>query len=137
MENWEQALTTHGCRITAARRAIIATLQKTMVPLTPPEILTRGQTQHHALGLVTVYRTLAVLEELTLVRRVHRDDGCHGYLPAAPGHHHALVCKVCGRASEFSGNGDLDVLIARVQALTGYRVDDHLLQLVGVCPACQ
>jgi Fe2+ or Zn2+ uptake regulation protein len=77
------------------------------------------------------------LEELDLVRRVHRDGRCHGYLPASPGHRHAILCRRCGRATEFAGSDDLEGLIARVQHETGYRVEDHLLQLVGTCPVCQ
>jgi Fe2+ or Zn2+ uptake regulation protein len=58
-------------------------------------------------------------------------------MPASPGHRHAIVCRACGQAVEFPGCEGLDGLIARVQQETGYRVQDHLLQLIGVCPDCQ
>jgi len=38
---------------------------------------------------------------------------------------------------EFPGENDLETLIGRVEARTGYRVDDHLLQLSGLCSDCQ
>jgi Fur family ferric uptake transcriptional regulator len=137
MTDWEQRLADVGCRITAPRRAVIQVLMQTEVPLSPQEVFERGGAIHPKLGLVTVYRTLNLLAELNMVRRVHREDGCHGYLPASPGHRHALICLDCGRAVEFPGGDDLHVLIERVEAGTGYRVDDHLLQLFGLCPDCQ
>ena len=134
---WESALTEAGYRLTAPRCAIMTVLRATDTPLTPLELLERGRAEHPNLGLVTIYRTLDVLESLELVRRVHREDGCHGYLPAAPGHRHALLCRGCGRAVEFPGCEGLEALIAEVQAATGYCVEEHLLQLVGLCPVCQ
>jgi Fur family ferric uptake transcriptional regulator len=134
---WEQLLTAAGHRITAPRRAVVQVLQGATVPLQPQEILERGRCLHGALGLVTIYRTLALLSELNLVRRVHREDGCHGYVLASPGHRHHVVCRQCGRAAEFAGEDDLHGLIGRVEAETHYRVEGHLLQLFGLCAACQ
>jgi Fe2+ or Zn2+ uptake regulation protein len=137
MVQWERCLVDAGCRITAPRRAVMQVLREADVPLMPQEILEHGQRVHCKLGLVTVYRTLALLTDLNLVRRVHRDNGCHGYILASPGHRHAIICKVCRRAVEFSGEDNIHALIARVEAETGYQVDDHLLQLFGLCPDCQ
>lgn len=137
MTDWEQRLADVGCRITAPRRAVIQVLMQADVPLSPQEILDQARVMHGKLGLVTVYRTMNLLAELGLVRRIHRENGCHGYLPASPGHRHALICRSCGRAMEFPGRDDLHTLIERVEAGTGYQVDDYLLQLFGLCPNCQ
>ncbi len=137
MTEWEQCFADAGCRITASRRAVMRVLMEARSPLLPQEILERGRVAHRRLGLVTVYRTLNLLTELNLVRRVHYEDGCRGYLLTSPGHRHALICQGCGRAVEFPGEDDLYALIGRVEAGTGYRVDDHLLQLFGLCPECQ
>ena len=137
MTEWEQRLANAGCRITASRRAVMYALMQASAPLSPQEVLEQAQAVHRQLGLVTVYRTLNLLTELHLVRRAHREDGCHGYMLASPGHRHALICEVCGRAVEFSGMDDMHALIERVEVGTGYRVDGHLLQLFGLCPDCQ
>jgi len=134
---WEQRLADAGHRITVPRRAVMQVLTEADAPLSPQEVLKQAQAVHQSLGLVTVYRTLTLLSELNLVRRAHRDDGCHGYLLASPGHRHALICQSCGRAVEFQGEDDIHTLIERVEAGTGYRVDSHLLQLFGLCPECQ
>jgi Fe2+ or Zn2+ uptake regulation protein len=137
MQDWEQHLAEAGYRLTAARRAVIQSLVTTNMPLSPQETWQRGQSLQPTLGLASVYRTLGLLEELGLVRRVHQEDGCHGYMPASPGHQHTILCRSCGQAVEFPGSEDLDELITQVQEETGYRVEGHLLQLVGVCPDCQ
>ena len=137
MIRWEQHLAEACCRITASRRAVAQVLLDTSSPLSPQELFERGTLIHPKLGLVTVYRTLALLESLGLVRRIHRDDGCHAYLSSSPGHRHALVCRICGRAVEFRGGDDMEALARRVEATTGFQVDDHLLQLAGLCPGCQ
>ena len=137
MTDWESRLADAGCRITAPRQAVMGALMGAAAPLSPQEILERARPAHRRLGLVTVYRTLNLLSDLDLVRRIHRSDGCHGYLPASPGHRHALICQSCARCVEFPGEDDIHRLIERVEAGTGYKVADHLLQLLGLCPDCQ
>ncbi|MBU0494647.1 MAG: transcriptional repressor [Chloroflexi bacterium] len=136
MREWEQYLTEAGCRITAPRRAVIEILQTTQAPLEPPDILRQAQAIHRQLGLVTVYRTLSLLTGLGLVRRVHLAEGCHAYAPVAQVLSHHLICQQCHQVVEFPCAG-LEPLIDQVSAQTGFVVNDHLLELVGTCPACQ
>ncbi len=138
MSDWIDRLADAGFRITAPRRAVVDVVAETEVPLSPERILALGRRRHPSLGRVTVYRTLELLGRLGLVRRIHRESGCHAYLPASPGHHHVLVCTGCGRAVEFAGEDCLRDLAFRIQRSTGYLVDDrHLLQLTGLCPGCR
>lgn len=134
---WKQRLSSAGCRITAPRRAVMAVLHEADSPLSPQEIFERAGALHPALGLTTVYRTMALLTELGAVRRVHRSNGCHGYVATSPGHRHHVICDMCGRAVEFPGSEDLTALIHQVERSTAYRVDEHLLQLFGTCADCQ
>jgi Fur family ferric uptake transcriptional regulator len=137
MNDWKERLSAAGYRVTAPRRAVMQVLLNTRTPLPPQEIYERGQSAHPKLGLVTVYRALALLEELHLVRRIHCDTGCHSYVLASPGHRHHIMCRKCGRTAEFEGSDDLGMLAVQVEQSTDYRVDDHLLQLFGLCPNCQ
>jgi Fe2+ or Zn2+ uptake regulation protein len=135
--NWTATLSEKGYRITTPRRAIMGALEELPRPASPTEILERGRRHHPDLGLVTVYRALALFADLGLVRRVHRQDGCHAYLLASPGHTHAAICYRCGQAIEFPGGDDLIELIARVERQTGFCVESHLLQLFGHCEHCE
>ncbi len=137
MSKWEQRLSEAGYRITEPRRAVMEVLLAAEAPLSPQEIQSFGEVIYSNLGLTTVYRTVALLEELELARRVHRDNGCHGYVATRPGHRHHVVCRQCGRAVEFVGSEDLEALIAQVEQRTNYQVVGHLLQLFGLCPDCR
>lgn len=134
-DHWLNLLEKSGCRITAPRRTIIEILLNTPRALEPVEIYDIGRQLYPGIGLVTIYRTLDKLEELGLVQRVHRDDGCHMVMKAAVGHQHYLVCTQCGATTLFKGD-NMDPLIARVEETTGFCIQDHWLQLLGVCPAC-
>jgi len=130
-------LRTRGHRVTAPRLAVIETLEQADSWLSPELILARARNACPGLGLVTVYRTLALLAELGYVRRIHLNSGCSGYARAGLGHSHHLVCRSCQQVVEFPGMEDLTYFIQGVQDRTGFQVEDHLLELLGVCPACQ
>jgi len=124
-----------GVRLTAARLAVLRALAGQSGSVSPQELYERGRKVYPPLGLVTVYRTLALLDGLGLVRRVHSEQDCHAYAAVGAGHHH-LICNCCHRLVEFPCEG-LEDLVAAVQARTGFRVTEHLLELTGICPACQ
>lgn len=126
-----------GYRVTRSRRAVIEVLRDAEDLMLPEEVLRRGQAWHPALGMVTVYRTLALLSELGLVRRIHLADECQGYAWAEYGHGHHIVCRSCQAAVEFPGDEDLVTLMEQVADTTGFSVEGHLLQLLGLCPQCR
>jgi Fur family ferric uptake transcriptional regulator len=127
----------HGHRVTAPRRAVIETLEQADGWLSPELILAQARVHCPRLGLVTVYRTLALLSEFGYVRRIHLDGSCSGYARAGLGHSHHLVCRSCQQVVAFPGMDDLSHLIESVQEETGFQVEDHILELLGLCPACQ
>ena len=137
MQDWEQTLADSGCRLTESRRAVASVLERTHEPLSHQTVCERARELHPDLGLVTVYRTLDLFEELGLVRKVHHDAGCSAYMPSSRGHHHALLCTECGAAVEFPCTGDIADLVAGAEAATGFTVKSHLLQLSGVCADCR
>ncbi len=76
-----EALIKAGHSNTRARRAVISALCETGGQTRPAALLALGRAHHPALGIVTVYRTLDILLQLELVRKLHSDDGCHSYAP--------------------------------------------------------
>ncbi|MBP7694021.1 MAG: transcriptional repressor [Anaerolineales bacterium] len=133
---WLDQLHANGYRVTAPRRAVVEIMATHQRALNPYQVFDLARRRYPALGLVTVYRTLEKLEALGLIERVHQPHGCHAYLPAAIGHQHLLLCAGCGQAEYFSGD-DLETLIAGIAARTGFHINEHWLQLFGMCRACQ
>jgi len=130
------ALAQAGFRITQPRRAVIRALLEDEGYSNPAEVRQRARRYCPTVGLVTVYRTLDLLSEFGFARRIHTEEGCHSYAAANHGHHHSLICRRCGTAIEFEGC-DLAPFLARLSRQTGYVIEDHLLELVGLCTPCQ
>jgi Fe2+ or Zn2+ uptake regulation protein len=135
-DTWLEQLHDNGYRITAARRAVVDTVYGSSHALTPIEVYDSARKKYRALGLVTVYRTLEKLEELHLIQRVHQPQGCQAFIASGIGHQHLLLCKNCGDVAFFEGD-DLDALTASIAKKTGYQIQEHWLQLFGLCANCQ
>jgi len=132
----EIVLRQHGYKLTPQRRAVIQTIVSTQDHLTPAAIYERVHQAHPNVGLVTIYRTLEILAELELICEVHAGGSCRSYTVGAPGHHHHLICSNCGRVVDFTGS-DLGQLEQNLSRETGFRIDGHLLEFIGLCQACQ
>jgi Fur family ferric uptake transcriptional regulator len=134
-QDWLKSLQEHGYRVTASRRAVVDSLAQAEQSLTPADLYELGRARYRPLGLVTVYRTLEKLEELGLVQRVHRPDGCHAYVSAVDGHQHLLLCENCGRVEVFHGD-DLSDFSKRLEGESGFQIHEHWLQFFGLCSQC-
>ncbi len=132
-----EELRQRGYRIPRSRKAVIQVFDETDSWLRPEEILERAKVFYSSIGLVTVYRTLSMLSELGFIRRIHFADGCHGYARADLLHGHHLVCRLCQDAVEFPGSENIEPWVAQVSKKTGFLIEDHILELLGICPACQ
>lgn len=135
-DTWLEQLHDNGYRITAARRAVVDAVYGSSHALTPIEVYDSARKRYRALGLVTVYRTLEKLEELHLIQRVHQPQGCQAFIAAGIGHQHLLLCKNCGEVAFFEGD-DLDALTASISRKSGYQIQEHWLQLFGLCSKCK
>lgn len=135
-EAWLAHLQENGYRITEPRRVVVEIVATSSRVLSPLEVFDLARRQYPRLGLVTVYRTIDKLEDLALIQRVHQPSGCQAFISAVPDHQHLLICESCGRA-EFFGGDKLEPLINDVANGSGFSINDHWLQLFGVCGDCQ
>src|SRR3972149_3108564 len=130
-------LADRGHRLTRPRQAVLQALFEAEDWLRPEQVLSHARKRLSSVGLVTVYRTLALLEELGIVRRIHVEPGCHGYALAGLGPGHSLTCRSCHRVGGFPGREGLSPLIRQISRHTGFVVEDHLLELSGTCATCR
>jgi Fur family transcriptional regulator, ferric uptake regulator len=135
-EHWLSVLKTSGYKLTGPRYYVVDILTRTDKALSAMEIYTQAHQNYPTIGLVSVYRTLDKLEALGLIQRVHQKDKCQAYIAAPNGHEHLLVCHSCGKISFFRGD-NLNALVDGVEEKTGFMVQEHWLQLVGICQECQ
>jgi len=121
-------------RVTEPRKAILGILSREHGPFTAEELHKRMK--RDTCDLVTIYRSLAVMEESGAVRRCDFGDAAYRYeINTGDHHHHHIVCRSCHEAKT------LDMCVAdgleRMARQLGYTKVTHLLEVFGVCPQCQ
>ncbi|MEU6849686.1 transcriptional repressor [Actinacidiphila alni] len=89
-----------------------------------------------AVGLSTVYRTLAALTEAGLADTVREPNGerLFRYRPSRH-HQHYLLCRCCGTSSPVDA-ADVESWVRTVTAASGYTEVEHTVELTGICAPC-
>ena len=130
------ALDHAGYRLTEPGRSLATLIADQDGHFTAATLAEAAEERRLVVGRATVYRTLEVLEGLGAVERLDLPSGEHAYVGCETAHHHHLVCSGCGRTDPIEDAG-LSAVVADISGRTGYRVDDHRLELFGLCPTCQ
>ena len=115
-----------GYKATPQRTAVLRALAEEQ-----HQSLEEIRTRCPEVGLVTVYRTLYLLGELGIVRRLDLGDGTRYEL--AEDHHHHLICESCGDISEFK---ECPIELQRLPFRGEFEVRSHSLEVYGRCAAC-
>ena len=116
----------------------MAALAEAARPVTIPEIVAAVA----ELPQSSAYRNVTALIDAGVIRRVAGPDD-HGRFELAEefsGHHHHVVCATCGKVEDVPPSRDLEQALGQaVQAVAdqrGYKVTEHRLELLGLCPDC-
>lgn len=122
-------------RRTRQRAEIRSAVEATDSFATSQEIHDRLRHTGSAVGLATVYRTLAALAASGEIDAIRTPDGQVAYRTCSPGHHHHLICRSCGRTEEVTLPG-MEAVVTAIAADHGFRRIDHELELFGTCGRC-
>ena len=88
------------------------------------------------MSLNTVYRTLALLQELNLVVG-HYFTEEHAHFEAATGvDHHHVVCRGCGKVHEFRP-GISDRRVRELSDQSEIQIERQEIELIGLCTSCR
>jgi len=126
-------------RYSRSRHAVVEALADAGRPVTLPEILTADGGRE--LAQSSAYRNLGELVDAGVVRRVTAgDDHARFELhESLTGHHHHLVCTVCGRIEDFDVPDEFEAGIDDLVATAvqrGFVVDAHRFDMLGRCAGC-
>jgi Fe2+ or Zn2+ uptake regulation protein len=131
------ALDGAGFRLTESRRAIAALIDAREGHFTAADLVRDARNRRLCIGRATIFRSLEVLTGLNVLERLDLPSGGHAYVPCEPRrHHHHVVCSTCGRSTEVEDLG-IDAYVTEIEVRTGYRIEDHRLELYGRCPRCR
>jgi Fur family ferric uptake transcriptional regulator len=89
-----------------------------------------------SIGIATVYRTLTLLEENEIVSSISLGVQGKKYEIANKPHHDHIICESCGKIVEFE-NEEIEDLQHAIAKASGFELTNHLMQLYGICEACQ
>jgi Fur family ferric uptake transcriptional regulator len=123
-------------RLTGPRRLVAALIARRANHFTAAELLADARQARQPIGRATIFRTLELFSDLGVLERLDLPSGEHAYVACAPRHHHHVVCSTCGRSTEVADLGLAEVM-AEAGRRTGYRIDEHRLELYGTCAECQ
>ncbi len=130
-------LRTSGLRLTKPRKSILRILLQDHGPFSCEDIFKKISELKNIdnCDLVTVYRSMAKLEETGVVERCDFGDGKVRYeIRHENHHHHHIVCRVCKTVKIVT---DCSVVEGKsVSPLFGFRDVTHRLEFFGVCPSC-
>ena len=126
---------TPRARSTRQRAAVSAVLDEIEDFRSAQELHDMLKHRGDSVGLTTVYRTLQSLAEAGEVDVLRTADGEAVYRRCSSGHHHHLVCRVCGRAVEVEGPA-VERWAEAVAAEHGFVEVSHTVEIFGLCPTC-
>ena len=119
-------------RNTHQRQAILAVINASSEPLTPPQILALASRQSPRLGIATVYRLIRLLLSENMIAMVEIPGQPPRYERQSPGHHHHFLCEKCSHVF------DLGTCLPNINSIAPphFKVARHDLTLYGECASC-
>ncbi|QDU39148.1 Ferric uptake regulation protein [Maioricimonas rarisocia] len=137
-EKYREFLATKGLRMTRERAIIVDEVFSSHEHFDAEQLIQRLALRKNGrrVSRSTIYRSLALLEEAGLLRKVARQDDReiweHDY--GYPQHDH-LICERCGRLIEFH-NESISEILDEVARSHGFRMEGHRLEVHGLCDDC-
>ena len=122
-------------RITPQRVAILEFLASHDAHPTAEEIYRAIEVHFPGISVATVYNNLRLFTEIGFVKEMNYGDASSRFDFKTEHHYHA-ICPKCGKIADFYYQGLEDVEMA-ASKLTGYQINNHRLEVYGLCPECQ
>jgi Fur family ferric uptake transcriptional regulator len=138
VDKFREFLKTKKKRLTPEREAIVSAVYATHDHFDAEQWVDSlaGRRGGSRASRSTIYRTLHLLVEAGLLRRVARanDREVYEHDYGYPQHDH-LICKKCGTMIEFANEAIADVL-EQIAVQHGFRMSGHRLEVDGLCATC-
>ena len=133
----EAYMAKRGLRSTEQRRVIIDVFFDHAEHITIEQLLERVRAVDPRIGYATVYRTMKMLVDGSIVSERRFGDGHTRYeLADEEAHHDHLICVECGSITEFE-EPMIEDLQERVAERYGFELRRHKHELYGICADCR
>jgi Fur family ferric uptake transcriptional regulator len=128
------ALRQRGLRMTPQRRAIVAEIMRTQGHISPTALSRKVQGEMPGVNASTIYRTLALLEEMGVLAHAHLEGGAEYHRAEEAGHVH-LTCSNCGSEDDLSLD-EAEALVRLIERHHGFAPDLTHFAISGRCADC-
>ena len=128
------ALRERGLRMTPQRRAIVAEIMRTQGHISPTALARKVQGDMPGVNASTIYRTLALLEEMGVLAHAHLESGAEYHRTEEAGHVH-LTCSNCGDEDDLSLE-EAGELVRLIERHHGFEPDLTHFAIGGLCAEC-
>src|SRR5580704_11067051 len=127
----EQLCHDKGLKMTEQRRVIARVLSEAADHPDVEAVHRRAAEIDPKISIATVYRTVRLFQEASILERHDFGDGRARYEEMPSEHHDHLIDLQTGRVIEFR-NEEIEALQREVAARLGYKLVDHRLELFAV-----
>jgi Fur family ferric uptake transcriptional regulator len=135
-DEFRRCLKKKGLRVTPERECVCREVYTTSIHFDAENLIHRLQASSKPVSRATVYRTLDVLEDCGLVKKIRQTDQRHHYEKTLGlEHHDHLFCEDCGEVIEFRVD-EIERLQDEVCQQYGFQPRRHSLQIYGLCRKC-
>jgi len=130
-----EVLRDRGLRMTPQRRAIVAEIMRTRGHISPTALARKVQREMPGVNASTVYRTLALLEEIGILSHAHLEGGAEYHRAEEAGHVH-LTCSNCGAEDDLSLE-EAEALSHLIERHREFLPDLTHFAISGLCAECR
>lgn len=127
----EELCLAKGMKMTGQRRIIARVLSEATDHPDVEEVYRRASGIDPHISIATVYRTVRLFEEASILERHDFGDGRSRYEEVGAEHHDHLIDLQSGRVVEFR-SPEIEALQRAIAERYGYRLVGHRLELYGV-----
>lgn len=138
IEKLKEIIKQKGLKYTKQREIIFETILNSDRHMNAEELHDVVSKNHpdEKIGIATVYRTLAFLEESRLISSISLDRDGKKFESNAKEHHDHLICSKCGKIIEFVDE-DIENKQEKIAKNHGFKLLNHTMYLYGICKDCQ
>ncbi len=124
-----------GLRMTPQRRAIVAEIMRTKGHISPTALARKVQGEMPGVNASTIYRTLALLEDVGVLAHAHMEGGAE-YHRAEESDHVHLTCSNCGAEDDLSLDETRE-MARRILDRHDFAPDLAHFAISGLCGDCR
>lgn len=129
-------LNSGGYRLTDQRLSLLRVLETFGGSFSALDFEKKASEMEPSIGRATLFRAIDLFLERGILEKIHRQSGDDVYIVGSKGHHHHIICRVCGEIRDIDAcpfERELEEVIRK----EGFSSTIHRIEIEGICESCQ